>query len=310
MAVSEHRQIINYFKQRTGQEIEVNGINRRGTEVYNYTTVSIDYPAYKASADMQIVQNEECPGIGYMSEYQISSDNGQYDRVICTFMEVRNINSLYDRAVYSKLAAPTAALPLERKTYVISVGDDEAYRTWWNHHVVSTNVDELITVADWKYMGAGTDGDMTGYLERPASYEYEKGSDKAASWQKTNQGLKSNQEVLLSASMPGVQSFLHPITEIVQTVYTTSDNVLNEYVTNNGRCFTPRGSNGDYYTLGVEQSDDETPIIKPWLIAGVNVDKKFGWYIITVSYKYANQGWQTEIYPYATGMYKGHFSVG
>ena len=305
MAVSETQNIINYFKQRTGQEIEVNGINRRGTEVYNYTTVSIDYPGYKASSDMQIIQNEYCPGCGYMSEYQISSDKGQYDRVICTFMELRSINPKYNRAVYSKLAAPTAALPLERKTYIdrddITVGDggDSEYKTWWNHHVVSTKTDETITADDWKDKGS-ISGDITGYLKRPSSYTYD-GTDKAASWMKTNQGLKSNQEVILSALMPGVQSFLHPVTDIVQTVYTSSIEIAQEYIGNNGRRFTPRDSAGKHSTFGGNTSASR------WLIAGVTIDQKFGWYILTVSYKYANQEWQPELYGIAKDMYYGDF---
>ena len=312
MAVpKETQEIINYFKGKTGQDIEVKGINRRGTEIYNYTTVHIDYPAYKAYDDMKVVQGEECPNAGYMVDYTISSDNGQYDRVIANCMDIRGMNEKYERVVYGKVNAPTQSLPLERKTYSFGTeepttdDEEQPYKTWWNHHVVTTNMSETITEADWKALGADfISGDLTGYLDRPAGYVYD-GDTKAASWQKSNQGLKSNQKVLLNASMPGVQAFLYPVVDISQTVYTSSTSVVDEYVDNNGKLFLPRSSSGNSFTFGV--SDEAALIGNEWLISGVTVDKEYGWYIVRVTYKFANEGWRTEIYPQASGLYNGDF---
>lgn len=306
----ETQEIINYFKGKTGQDIEVKGINRRGTEVYNYTTVHIDYPAYKAYDDMKVVQGEECPNAGYLADYNITSDNGQYDRVVANCMDINDLNDKYQRVVYGKVNAPTQSLPLERKTY--SDATDETYKTYWNHHVVCENPDETIVEADWKEKGwdGSTDpetGDvigLDGYLDIPSGYT-PSDSTKPAMWQKTSQGLKTSQKVLLTAKLPGVQSFMYPVKDITQTIYTPSTDVVEEYVTNNGKLYPPRSSSGSFFTFGIGTLDSSNG----WLISGVTVDKEYGWYIVRVSYKFADDGWVPELYQYASGLYNGDFDL-
>jgi len=301
----ETQAIINYFKGKTGQEIDIKGVNRRGTEVYDYTTVHIDYPAYKAYDDMKVIQGEECPDAGYMSDYTITSDKGQYDRVVANFMDIRNVSEKYNRAVYTRMSAPTQSLPLERKTYEGT--DDETYKTYWNHRVVSDNQDETITKSSWQAKGYDPAAEepiqpMEEYLSKPDGYT-PNDSAKPAQWQRSNQGIKSNQKILLAEKMPGVQSFLFPVKDISQTIYTSWIDVVYEYVENNGKIWMPRDSSGKDATFRIGDTLDENG----WLISGVTVESQYGWYILKVQYKYADEGWRTELYDKADNMYDGDF---
>jgi len=235
--------------------------------------------------DLLALRNAYISNKGYYQSHGLKAgaDNGKggtYDIITVTTID---LNVTMQNGYYSVMtgSANLSAIPLERKTVKISTGSpdlEETYKTWWNHHVVSTTEGETITEANWK---AITDG------KRPA------GAADGVRWVKTNQALKAGEFIILRADMPGTQSYLHPVNEVTETLYSRQESVVKQILLFDGWRRAPRNHAGVYYD---DRKDNEN-----WLIVSATYRKVNGWYEATLKYKYAEYEWNEKLYPTAEG---------
>lgn len=233
--------------------------------------------------DLLTLRNAHISGKGYYQSHALKAgaSNGKGGTMDVITVTTIDLNVTMQNGYYSVMtgSANLSAIPLERKTVTVGGEDpEETYKTWWNHHVVSTTESEVITEANWK---AITDG------KRPA------GAANSVRWVKTNQALKAGEFIILRADMPGTQSYLHPVNEVTETVYSRQESVVKQALLFDGWLRAPRNHAGVYYD---DRTDNEN-----WLIVSATYRKVNGWYEATLKYKYAEYEWNEKLYPKATG---------
>ena len=229
------------------------------------------------------LRESEISNYGYYSGHRIlvgagNGKGGQYDVMELTTVE---LNVSMDNGYYSTFTAANNAttLPLERKT--IESGDTDAtYLTWWNYDVRGKKGLAALTEDNKTTIEAITNGKMDATLNAVGYY-----------FAKTNQARKESEEMYLPAGKPGVQSFIFPTLTVQENIYARDKSTVQAAVDAIGFLKFPENHVGDAY-------DDNRKDSKYWLIVDASYKKVFGWYEATVKYKYANQGWDTDLYAY------------
>ncbi len=207
----------------------------------------------------------------------------QYDRLtlIGTDLKVPIKNGYYSRFEAQSRAT---SRPLEEKTASIANdASDETYKTFWNHHVASTDKTEVIDDVTWEGI---TDGTI------PETY-----TAGTATWIKSNQGIPAGYTIRKGARFPGVQGYAVGEDQVKEIIYARSQSVIKDIIQAVGRKRAPRDSAGNYYD--VDRTDDSK-----WLITSSSERRSLGWYEAEVTYAYAKGGWlDRDAAPGDTGVY-------
>ena len=258
-----------YSYEETGNDITVSRVFR-GTS-----------PVEASREALLGLRETEISGYGYYGGHKLSvgAANGKGGRLDVIELTTVDLNVSMKSGYYSTftLANNIATLPLERKT--IKTGTSDAtYLTWWNYDVRGKIGLPNLSESDKETIKATTDGDMDAALAATGYY-----------FAKTNQARKDGESIYLSAKKPGTQSFLFPTMTVQENIYTRNKDTVNAITSSIGFLKYPENHAGVAF-------DDNLTDNENWLIVEASYKKVYGWYEATVKYKYANQGWDTDLY--------------
>ncbi len=177
----------------------------------------------------------------------------------------------------------TVSLPIERKPKVGDGNPPQGSPKWvphWNYHVVETKeFKDYVVFATW---------DEATSLEATNAETYGR-------WQRSNQAFitsgKGDQKIVipngLTASKPGVQSFLvdsTDITEIIYTRNTTEPDTLSTYLAANGKRVVPSN------TFGLNSSVDK------WLVVDARSKRINDWFEVVRVFRFMPYDWDKDLY--------------
>ena len=227
------------------------------------------------------LRGTEISNYGYYSGHRIlvgagNGKGGQYDVIELTTVDLNVSMANGDYSTFTS-SNNIATIPLERKT-IKSGGSDATYLTWWNYDVRGADTLTALTEAQKNTIKAITDGAMDEDLATAKYY-----------FAKTNQARKKGENIFLPANKPGVQSFLFPTLTVQENIYARDKATVIAAVEAIGFLKYPENHAGEPY-------DNDKKENVNWLIVDASYKKVFGWYEATVKYKYANQGWDTDLY--------------
>jgi hypothetical protein len=262
-------------------EAKFHTCNETGNDLIITRVFTGNAPVDSSRDGLLDLRETEISGYGYYSNHRLrygatNGKGGQMDTIELTLVDlnVKMINGYYSTF---NASANLATLPLERKT-VATGTTDNTYLTWWNYDVVGKDGLTALTEPQKTTIKAIEDGVMDATL-KAAGYTFAK----------TNQARKKGETIYLPADKPGTQSFLFPTNEVLENVYSRKESVMKDFMALEGFLLAPKNHAGTWFDSS--RTDDEN-----WLITQVTYKKVFGWYEGTIKYKYANQGWDTDLY--------------
>jgi len=200
---------------------------------------------------------------GFYTKHQISRQAGDYETLSITFEDIQAAE------------LPVSRYQMRSSLQQTPIENSEDYYTFWNHDIIALNA-EAGTPTGNKEALTGWYGitDATPYAAEKDTFR----------WLKYSQAVPVGWKIVVGCDKPGVNSFLVPISEVVETII-----FRNELGASINSMFVGALSAPDQ-TFGRSDDNDK------WLITGSDIQKVNDWFVVTNTYQYLAGGWDTDIY--------------
>lgn len=245
----------------------------QGNSLTTSTTVTGQIDQFEAHELLQQIRGQRTP-FGFYASHAIQTAPG-YDVISITFEDI--VLGVDGTTIRYNLSTRMIDRPIEQHP---------DYKVIWNHHIVGP-FGAKISNAEYLTWAALTK------TNRPT------GATEDVHWAKVNQAIAQTEEPVLTsdspffwctATKPTKQSYLVPGPVVVATIYTRDELIMENYVALAGELIDPGN------VFGLLSTDLGPPVFKPWLATSPTSEKVNDWYVITVEYLYAADGWDTDIY--------------
>jgi len=251
--------------------------------------------------------------VGVLSDYQVTSNTGQFDTITMVFEELLTRNGA-GFAVYTNLRSATASIPLKfnvnSQTETSKYEAKSSYEYSWDHTIYTANEDKKTITeteyTDWSILGWNFDAydDKLDQLNI-ADVEDNKidvlpaGQRPKPNWAPAVFADGDNVGMANSPSLPETKTYYIPDITLTQTIYCENDLIVRNIIEANGRLFAPRQTDRSKYDTYAIRSSDDTTVRDDneyWLCLLQSIDTQSSISKLTVAFRYRESGWSKNVY--------------